>query len=93
MSEIALDSAYRRLHWHAKCALLCLTIVNNIIYLLTRLCFSIASGPSEWCLMSEMMVDIASALINDPTWNPQKTFNPKEGISSEIEFVDNYIPC
>ena len=42
-----LDSAYRRLHWHAKCALLCITIVQNIAYILTRLCFGIASGPSE----------------------------------------------
>jgi len=89
MSKIDLDSAYRRLHWHAKCALLCLTIINNIVYLLTRLCFGIASGPSEWCLISEMIVDIASVLINDPTWDPKKTFNPKEEISFEIEYANN----
>ena len=63
MSKYDLDSAYRRLHWYAKCALLCITIINTIAYLLTRLCFGIASGPSEWCLISETIVDFATILM------------------------------
>ncbi len=92
MTKHDLDSAYRRLHWHAKCALLCITIVNSIAYLLTRLCFGIASGPSEWCLISETIVDFASILIADSSWNPKKIFNPKKEISSEIEYLDDSIP-
>ena len=64
-----LDSACRRLHWHTKCALLCITIVQNIAYILKRLCFGIASGPSEWCVMSEILVDYASILLKDKTWD------------------------
>ena len=67
-----LYSAYRRLHWHAKCALLCIIVITDIAYLLTRLRFGILSGPSEWCLISETMVDFATILINDKCWNQQK---------------------
>lgn len=60
MAKHDLDSAYCRLHWHAKCALLCITIIANIAYLLTRLCFAISSGSSEWCLISKTLVDFAA---------------------------------
>ena len=32
-----LDSAFGRLHWHARCALLCITVIAKTAYLLTRL--------------------------------------------------------
>ena len=88
-----LDSAYRRLHWHAKCALLCITIVQNLAYILTRLCFGIASGPSEWCVISETIVDYAAILMKDKTWNASELFNPHEDISSKIEYLDDSIKC
>ena len=92
MTKHDLDSAYRRLHWHAKCALLCITIIRSIAYVLTRLCFGIASGPSKWCLISETMVDFASILISNPSWDPKKIFNPKEEIYSKIDYLDDSIP-
>ena len=88
MAKHDLDSAYRRLHWHAKCALLCITVVSNIAYILTRLCFGIASGPNEWCLISELMVDFATALIEDSSWDPSELFNPNEDIPTDIDYVD-----
>ena len=78
-----LDSAYRRLHWHAKLALLCITIVGSLAYILTRLCFGIASGPSEWCLISEMIVDFANVLTRDPTWSTKNLRISQEGIPSD----------
>lgn len=91
MAKHDLDSAYRRLHWHARCALLCITIVGNIAYILTRLCFGIASGPNEWCLISELIVDFATALMEDKTWNPDSLFNPNDDIPLNIEYVDDSI--
>ena len=91
MAKHDLDSAYRRLHWHAKCALLCITVVSNIAYILTRLCFGIASGPNEWCLISELMVDFATALIEDNTWDPEELFNPNENIPLDIDYVDSSV--
>ena len=92
MAKHDLDSAYRRLHWHARCALLCITVVSNIAYLLTRLCFGIASGPNEWCLVSETIVDFANVLMRDSTWNPNETFNPNEFIPSHIDYVEDSVP-
>ncbi len=92
MAKHDLDSAYRRLHWHARCALLCITIIANIAYLLTRLCFGISSGPSEWCLISETLVDFASILIKDKTWDPKKLYNPKKEIPILPDYEDDSIP-
>ena len=92
MAKHDLDSAYRRLHWHAKCALLCITVLGSIAYLLTRLCFGIASGPSECCLISEAIVDFATILISDPSWDPTEVFNPIKEIPTDIEFLDDSIP-
>ena len=92
MAKHDLDSAYRRLHWHARCALLCITIISNIAYLLTRLCFGISSGPSEWCVISETMIDFANILINDTTWNPKEVFNPKKEIPITPIYEKDEIP-
>ncbi len=92
MAKHDLDSAYRRLHWHAKCALLCITVLGSTAYLLTRLCFGIASGPSKWHLISEAIVDFATALISDPSWDPMEVFNPIKEIPTDIEFLDDSIP-
>jgi len=92
MAKHDLDSAYCRLHWHAKCALLCITIISNIAYLLTRLCFGISSGPSEWCLISETLVDFATILINDKTWDPKKIYNPKKEIPIHPKYENENIP-
>ena len=92
MAKHDLDSAYRRLHWHAKCALLCITIISNIAYLLTRLCFGISSGPSEWCLISETLVDFATILINDKTWDPKEVYNPKKEIPIHPKYENEKIP-
>ena len=57
-------------------ALLCITIVPKIAYLLTRLCFGISSRPGERCLLIlETMINIVSILIEDKSWNPLGLFN------------------
>ena len=88
MTKHDLDSAYQRLHWHATYALICITVVANIAYVITRLCFRIASGPNKCCLVSELMVDFATALMSEKeTWDPDKLFNPNENIPLNIQFV------
>ena len=84
-----LDSAYRRLHWKAKIALLSITIVGSLAYILTRLCFGISSGPSEWCLISELIVDFANILILDPTWSTDSLRTSREGIPSSSSYLND----
>ena len=52
------------------------------------MCFGIASGPSEWCLISETMVDIASILIEDKSLNPSPLSNPRKDIPIKPKFED-----
>ena len=92
MAKHDLDSAYRRLHWHAKCALLCITVIANTAYLLTRLCFGIASGQSKWCVIWKTMIDFANILINDQSWNPRDIFNPKKEIPLITTYENKKIP-
>ena len=66
---------------------------TNIAYILTRLCFGIASGPSEWCVISEIIVDFAAILMNDESWNVSEYFNPHKDISTSIEYLDRSIKC
>ena len=50
-------------------------------------------GPSEWCVISEVIVDYASILLKDETWNKSKYFNPHKVISTLIEYLDDSIKC
>ena len=59
---------------------------------MTRLCFGISSGPSEWCLISETLVDFATILINDKTWDPEKIYNPKKEIPIHPKYENKNIP-
>ena len=70
ISKFDFDAAYRRLHVLLKMALLCTTIVGPLAYLLFRLPFG--SSPAAGCfsLLSEYVVDLAQALVEDGTWCP-----------------------
>ena len=88
MAKLDLDSAYCLLHWYARCAILCITIVEIIAYILMRQYFGIASGPNELCLISELLVDYTTALMGDETWNPDSLHNPNEDIPFNIDYED-----
>ena len=60
-----LDAAYRRLHVIGKMAALAITIIKNIAYILLRLPFGVANGPSDYCCVSEPVVDLANDLLRD----------------------------
>ena len=69
-----LDSAYRRMHLNsasaAKC--ICMTTVCALIYL--RLTFGGSSSPAEWCVIIEILTDLANDITNNPFWNHSTTY-------------------
>ena len=69
-----LDSAYRRMHMNAASAArcLCMTTVCALIYL--RLTFGGSSSPAEWCVIIEIITDLAYDITNNPFWDHNKTF-------------------
>ena len=60
-----LDAAYRRLHVMAKMAALAITILKNIAYILLRLPFGVANGPSDYCIISKPVIDLANDILRD----------------------------
>ena len=71
-----LDAAYRRLHVVARMAALAITILKNIAYILLRLPFGVANGPSDYCVISEPVIDLSNDLLRDKTWNPKQVYSP-----------------
>ena len=66
-----LDAAYRRMHKVLDEALLSITIVDGVAYLEVHLPFGVATGPSKFSTMSEMVFDATNDLMADKTWDPK----------------------
>ena len=64
LAKFDLDAAYRRLHTHPKHAVKAITIVEKLAYLLIRLPFGAAAGPSIYSITSEMIFDLAQDLVS-----------------------------
>ena len=76
MSKVDLDAAYRRVHAHWTLAIQCIVFLGALAFLLLRLPFGAAAAPSEFCVISEIICDIANALLQDPSWDPTTTATP-----------------
>ena len=75
--KIDLDAAFRRMHLNAASAVkcICVTTVCAAIYL--RLTFGGAFSPAEWCVMIEVITDLALDIANNPLWSPTRQSAPK----------------
>ena len=51
---------------------LCITTVCALIYL--RFTFGGSSSPAEWCILIEIITDLALDITNNPHWNHNTTF-------------------
>ena len=70
MTKTDMDAAYRRIHSNITSAVTCITILQEIAYLLTRLPFGSAPAPGFFSVISDSATDLASDLAVDPTWDP-----------------------
>ena len=76
ISKYDLDAAYRRLHMHPDHAVCATTIVENMGYVLTRLAFGAAAGPSVYSSVSEAIFGLSNDLMPDPHWDPRSLTSP-----------------
>ena len=74
--KLDLDAAYMRLHVLASMAVLTITIIINIAYILLCLPFGVANGPNNFCLVSEPIIDITNDILRDDTWSPETIQSP-----------------
>ncbi len=92
MSKIDLDSAYRRVHSAWSFAVQCIVFLGSMAYLLLRLPFGAAAAPSEFCVVSKTICDVANALMQDASWNPADTVTPYHQLLPPMILLDNSIP-
>ena len=91
-----LDAAYRRLHVAIKYALLCITIIGRIAYLLVRLPFGSTPAADEFCTISESITDLAQSIAEDKTWDPstlksdQSIHIPDPAINNKEIFLEEH---
>jgi hypothetical protein len=92
LSKADLDAAYRRVTsiWHL--AIQCICVVGHLASILLRLPFSAAAAPSEFCVISEMICDIANQLLQDPTWDPGDIITPWDHLLPPPVLLDPSIP-
>lgn len=60
--------AYRRLHYDGLSAVRCIAIFGHWLYLMLRLSFGGAGCPPSWCMMSELITELANELMQNPDW-------------------------
>jgi hypothetical protein len=75
MQKVDFKSAYRRVHLNASTATQCMSQIKHpdhphIVFLPLRLTFGGSACPSEWCVVSEMVTDLANRILNHKPWNP-----------------------
>ena len=92
MTKIDLDAAYRRVHTFWSYAVQCIVFIGTIAFLLLCLPFGATAAPSKFCIISEVICDIANALLQDPTWNPAKTITPYHPLLPPSTTLDDSIP-
>jgi hypothetical protein len=65
-----MDAAYQHLHTDMTAAVACITIIDNIGYLLNQVPFGSTPAPSKFNCVSDMAGDLAQDLCTNSTWNP-----------------------
>ena len=86
------DAAFRRLHVNGRLAAATITIFLHIAYILLRLPFGSVPAPSEWCIFSEITVDLTNDLLEDETWEPETLHSPHQPMFKEPEFEPDELP-
>ena len=76
ITKLDLDAAYRRLHVVAAMAVLTITIIKKIAYILLRLPFGVANGPNDFSLVSELIIDLTNNILHDESWDPADIHSP-----------------
>ena len=71
LTKLDLDAAYRRLHMLARMAVMTVTIIKQIAYILLRLPFGVANGPNDFCLISEPITNLTNEILRDNSWDPE----------------------
>ena len=93
-TKLDFKSAYRRCHLHATTASQsCAQLPSlQIALLMLRLTFGGTPCPYEWSAISELVCDLATAILTDDEWDPTTTHSPDQHLVPPPKFLPHDIP-
>jgi hypothetical protein len=93
-TKIDFKSAYRRCHLHGTTAAQSCAQLPTIelALLMLRLTFGGAPCPYEWSVISELICDLATAIIGDDEWDPDELHSPDQHHLPPHTFLPDDIP-
>ena len=84
MNKTDMDAAYRRIHANMQSATTCITVLQDLAYLLGRLPFGSAPAPTLFSSVSDSVADVAQDLSLESSWDPSKLHS-----SFNLDFAPN----
>jgi hypothetical protein len=93
-TKLDFKSAYRRCHMHASTAVQSCAILPalQIALLMLRLTFGGTPCPYEWSTISELICNLATAIVTDEEWDPSLTHSPDHHLIPPHDFLPDDIP-
>lgn len=83
-----LKDLYRRVHTWAHIVAACMAIVGQFLLPLLRLPFGSSPAPGEFCLSSEMIVDLTNDLLATKNWNETDFDIPYKSKIPDIQEIE-----
>ena len=76
LSKVDFGSAYRRMSINFIFTLMSTIVIGPLAYILCRLPFGVSPAAGTFTLLSDLAVNMAQALFEDPTWSPSTLNSP-----------------
>jgi hypothetical protein len=88
------SDAYRRIAHSASAAPQTIAVHEGMGYLALRLTFGGSPNPPTWCMVSEMVTDLANEISQCEDWDPTTLYNPVQPVAPKpIYLADSDAPC
>jgi hypothetical protein len=87
-----IKSAYRRITLNGQTAVKCAIMCQEFSLVSLRLTFGGSPCPNEWCIASELFIDLANDILHCEDWNPQELFSPHAPTLLPPQYLNNDIP-
>jgi hypothetical protein len=81
MSKYDYSDAYRRIAHSASAAPQTIAVHDGMGYLALRLTFGGSPNPPTWCMVSEMVTDLANEICQCEEWDPIELHNPVQAVA------------
>jgi hypothetical protein len=94
-SKIDFKSSFQRCHLNVTTAVqTCMQLVEiGILLMMLRLSFGRKPCLSEWGVISEMICDLANAILHNNDWDPDKLFAPNQHLVPARMLLNKNTPC